>query len=246
MWVDSIRAHGKKVWHRPMDWGYPNASAATDPTVTAATYLDRVRQFTHQIPGFFKPGDIFDGDSEADGNAYWRRFPAEDWWNRSNPPFQPTYTHACDEFNDYLLNLKYAADDALAQQGIIGVDTRLRSLNVWWATANCLKDQTVAALGNYLTIDAADDAGGPEGATPAVVADAWDQRLEAWHARLPSARIVFGEYGYANDMFVDDAGRRRRSRLGWLHEYPHRDRRRLVTAARRARARPVLRRAVTH
>ena len=70
MWVNSIRAHGKKVWHRPMDWGYPNASAATDPTVTPAIYLDRVRQFIRQNLGLFKPGDIFDGDSEADGNAY--------------------------------------------------------------------------------------------------------------------------------------------------------------------------------
>jgi hypothetical protein len=205
MWVDSIRAHGKKVWHRPMDWGYPNASAATDPTVTPAIYLDRVSQFIRQNPGLFKPGDIFDGDSEADGNAYWRQFHAEDWWNRSNPPFRPAYTQACNEFNDYLVNLKTVADDAFAQRGVIGVDTRVRSLNPWWATANCLKDQTIAALGSYLTIDAADNAGHSGSTDPAVLASAWDQRLEEWHARRPNATIVFGEYGYANDMFVDDA-----------------------------------------
>jgi hypothetical protein len=204
MWVDSIRAQGKKVWHRPMDWGYPSAPAATDPSVTPAIYLDRLRQFIRQNPGLFEAGDILDGDSEADGNAYWRRFRAEDWWNRSNPPFRATYTQACNEFNDYLLNLKYVADDALAERGITGVDTRLRSLSAWWATANCLKDQTIAALGNYLTIDAADNASHQGGTDPAVLADAWDQRLEAWHARRPSATIVFGEYGYANDMLVAD------------------------------------------
>jgi hypothetical protein len=205
MWVDSIRAHGRKVWHRPMPWGYPSEPAMTDAGVTPAIYLDHLRQFILQNPGLFKPGDILDGDSEADGNAYWTRFAREDWWNRSNPPFAPAYTQACNEFNQYLVDLSTVAGDALAQVGITGVETRIRSLNAWWATANCLKPETIAALGNYLVIDAADDAGRPGGTDPATLAGEWDQRLDAWHAHRPDATIVFGEYGYPNDTPVDDA-----------------------------------------
>jgi hypothetical protein len=204
MWVDSIRAHSRKVWHRPMEWGYPDPPAATDVGVTPAIYLDHLRQFILQNSELFRPGDILDGDSEADGNAYWRRFSEIDWWNLSNPPLTLTYTQACDEFNRYLLDLTSVADDALAQSGVTGVETRVRSLNPWWATANCLKDDTIAALGGYLTIDAADEAGRPGGTTAAVVAGEWDLRLETWHAYRPKATIVFGEYGYANDMAVDD------------------------------------------
>jgi hypothetical protein len=205
MWVDSIRAHGRKVWHRPMAWGFPSPPAMTDPSVTPTMYLDRLRRFILEYPRLFEPGDILDGDSEADANAYWRRFPEEDWWNRSNPPFAPAHTQACNEFNAFLLNLNAVADDALARRGITGVETRIRSLNVWWATANCLKDETIAALGNFLTIDAADNAGRPGGTDPAVLAGEWDERLERWHAHRPNATIVFGEYGYPNDTFVDDA-----------------------------------------
>ena len=205
MWVDSIRAHGRKVWHRPMPWGYPSPPAMTDPSVTPAMYLDRLRQFILEHPGVFQPGDILDGDSEADANAYWRRFPAEDWWNWSNPPYAPTYSQACEEFNGYLVDLKRVADDALAQRGITGVETGIRSLNPWWATANCLQDETIATLGGYLTIDAADDAGRPGGTDPAVLSAEWDERLERWHGHRPNATIIFGEYGYPNDMLVDDA-----------------------------------------
>src|SRR5262245_22140283 len=199
MWVNAIRAQGKKVWHRPADWGYPSAPAHADPNVTPAIYLDRVQQFILQNPGLFKPGDIFDGDSEADGDAYWRRYPVEQWWNDSQPSI------ACAEFNRYLVDLHTVADEAFRRVGITGVETRIRSLNPWWATARCLTDGTIAALGGYLTLDAyfADDS-----TDPAVVARVVRDRLNQWHAFRPNASIVLGEYGYSNDLPVGDETQR--------------------------------------
>jgi hypothetical protein len=84
--------------------------------------------------------------------------------------------------------------------GIAGVDSGVRSLGSWWATANCLTDRTISQLG-HLTVDAyfADSS-----TDPAAVAAAASSAMDSWHARRPAASILFGEYGYSNDMPVDN------------------------------------------
>jgi hypothetical protein len=197
MWVESIRAHGMRVWHRPADWGYPDHPAHQDPTVTPAIYLQHVHDFIVQNPDLFQSGDIFDGDSEADGDAYWRRYPDPQWWNDAQP------SAACAEFNKYLVDLKTVADEAFARIGVSGVNAGIRSLTDWYATAKCLTNATIAALGGWLTIDAyfGDDAVDPALVVPTLI----DSALESWHAARPDAKIVMGEFGWTNECPSDDA-----------------------------------------
>jgi hypothetical protein len=197
MWVRSIRAHGLSVWHRPADWGYPDHPAHDDPDVTPAIYLEHVKRFILDNPDLFAPGDIFDGDSEADGDAYWKRYPDYQWWNDAQP------SAACDEFNKYLVDLKTVADEAFREIGVSGVNTGIRSLSDWYGDAKCLTNATIAALGGWLTIDGyyADDALEPALVAPTLIDDA----LERWHAARPDAKIVMGEYGWSNSCPTDDA-----------------------------------------
>jgi hypothetical protein len=200
MWVSSIRAHGMHVWHRPFPWKESDGTFAThDPATTPSDYLKHLHDFIVQNPTFFQPGDILDGYAESDNMAYWKQYPSSDWWNGANGP--TSLSPVCSQWNQFLVNLATTADSALSSVGATGVNTRIRSVTPWYATAWCLADSTIASLGGYLTVDAyfADSS-----TDPAYVAGQADQAMESWHSFRPSAKIVFGEYGYSNDLQVDD------------------------------------------
>jgi hypothetical protein len=195
-WVQAIRAHGRKVWHRPFGYAYP--ASLND---TPAQYLAQLRTFILQNPDLFKPGDILDGYPEADGLAYWRNpayFPPDAfWW--PTPPNQ-----YCDQFNKFLVDLSTVAQDALLGAGISGVDTGIRSLNPWWATSPCLYDSTITALGGYLTMDVYF----PFSTDPAANAGMMRDLLAKVHAYRPAAKLVLGEWGYSNEAPTDDQTQR--------------------------------------
>jgi hypothetical protein len=195
MWVQSVRAHGMNVWHRPDD------PAKSNPNATPAILENDIKQFILNNPTLFKPGDILDADDEADSDAYWDKYDADPsvWWNGAN---STTLTTACQEFDNYMLGLKTVSDQAFATIGVSGVNDGVRSLNPFWSTAKCLSDQTIASLGGWLAMDAyfADDS-----TDPAFVANAASQAMDNWHAFRPNAKIILSEYGYNNNMQVDDA-----------------------------------------
>jgi hypothetical protein len=200
MWVSSIRAHGMHVWHRPFPWKEPDGTFAThDPATTPSDYLNHLRDFIVHNPTLFRPGDILDGYAESDNMAYWKQYPSSDWWNSANTPTR--LSPVCSEWNRFLIDLATTAERALASVGVTGVNTRIRSLTPWYATAWCLADSTIASLDGYLTVDAyfADSS-----TDPTYVAGQADQAMDSWHSFRPSAKIVFGEYGYSNDLLVND------------------------------------------
>jgi hypothetical protein len=207
-WVQSIRRYPIHVWHRPADWGYPSKPAHLDPNVTPQIYLDHVAAFIKQNPDLFRSGDIFDGDSESDANAYWHRYPADQWFNDAN---RNGLSPACSEWNQYLVDLKTTADNAFHENGISGIDAGARSLNPFWAARYdpaggvwyptlCLADSTIASLG-WLTLDAYF---GDDRTDPAYLARVVSSTLDGYHQARPAARILLGEYGYTNSCALHD------------------------------------------
>lgn len=193
LWVSAIRATGKAVWFRS-HWNTWEGNNGTSATMTPAQYLTATIAFLQAHPTLFQSGDILDACAEPNNSPYWVNTYGANYTN--NAP-----NTATDAFNAYLLNLDTQMQTTLNNLGITGVNTKVRSLNSFWAKSiNVLYPSTVAQLGN-VTIDTY-----PEGSStdPATCANARLAELQLVVAARPGVPIILGELGYSNAVTVTD------------------------------------------
>ncbi len=197
-WVQAIRASGKSVWFRvhPDRW---EGDHNTPADMTPDQYLASARQWILNNPDFFKSGDILDINPEAENSPYWKATYGPNWsWQ--NAPNQAT-----DAFNQFQVDLKMTADNALGQLGISGVDTGVRSTTDWFAYhPEALYPSTVAYLG-HITIDGYPDA---DTTDPQQAASIWVNNLTQMY-NIRKTPILIGEMGYSNNINVDDTTQQR-------------------------------------
>jgi hypothetical protein len=181
-WVTAIRNAGKHVWFR----------LGTNTCSEARTYyLQEMQNLILSNRGFFRPGDIFDGDAEAENSCY--------WFNNcgTSGPY-----NCPGQFNAFLQNLTTYADKAFKQIGVSGVITWIHSTDPGTATDGLLNAATVSIDHNTVTVDAY-----PDGSTtdPTTAANAWLRQLQKIHSVWPSSQVVIGEAGYCLKILVSDA-----------------------------------------
>jgi hypothetical protein len=209
-WAARIHADGKSVWYRLSALGGANMRHGDEgdgyPTY-APGYLTTLHNLMVAHPSFFKPGDILDGDAEAENSKWWAGHygcgvqspctpcnPAG-----SNKPCAPVV-----QFNDFLLKMTNQENRDLAAAGIKGVDTTVHSTDPGTMQYQ-LEARTIKAMGK-VTVDAYPD---QSTTVPAGAAAAWLSALTSWHTNLVGkglpVPIYVGEWGYSNRLNVSDA-----------------------------------------
>lgn len=193
-WANAVHAAGRHVWFRshPNSWEGSNGTSAI---LTPTAYLTFENNWILANPGLFKSGDILDANPEAENSPYWVNTYGPNW------SWQGAPDAATDAFNNFLVAVKTTADTALAQLGITGVDTGVRSVNEWFGqNPTALYPSTITALG-HLTIDSYPDQNTTD---PATAANDWLTVLNTVHGVRPGVKIVIGEMGYSNAINVTD------------------------------------------
>jgi hypothetical protein len=192
-WVGAVRTTGRKIWWRPKwnDWAGDNGGSGT---MTPAQYITATQNFIIAHPTLFQSGDILDIVSEPDLGPYWNLTYGAGW--TSGAP-----TAGTNAFNTFLLNCDTQIQTTLQSLGIMGVNTKIRSLSSFWGkNITALYPATVAALG-YVTSDSYPEASSTD---PAVCAAARLTELQQIAAARPGVPIIIGELGYSNAVNVDD------------------------------------------
>jgi len=232
-WASRVHADGKHVWFR-----LSSSSGGSEPHGDAAKavnfqpsydgwpnfgpgYLTRLHEVIVRNPGLVKPGDILDGDAEAENSSWWANnygcgvqqgcTPCPDLGHMTAAatPCSPV-----SEFNRFLQVMTEQENRDLSSVGITPcatpssqncVLTQVHSTDPGTALHQ-LSNQTVQAMGGLITIDAYPDQSTTD---PATAAGAWRRALEAWEAAWTTkginVKVLVGEWGYSNAINVTDA-----------------------------------------
>jgi len=231
-WADRIHADGKHVWFRlgSTTNGQPHADASKAVNYQppydgypnfGPGYLTKLHKLMLAHPGLVQPGDILDGDAEAENSGWWAKNYGCGVQQGCAPcPSIQSMTSAkyrcspISEINRFLQTMTTQEKKDLASQGIAAcasptesncVVTQVHSVDPGTATEQ-LSSTTVKAMGNLITVDAFPD----ESLTdPTLAANAWSSSLQAWEnawkSRGIEVTILIGEWGYSNGINVSDA-----------------------------------------
>lgn len=194
LWVAAVRATGKNVWFR-CHWNAWQGNNGASATLTPTTYITATQAFIIAHPTLFQAGDIFDSCPEPDNSSYWVTTYGAGYTNGAP-------TAGTNAFNQFLLNLDSQLQATLQNAGIQGVNTKIHSLNSFWAkTTASLYPSTVAALG-YVCLDSY-----PEGSStdPNTCAAARLAELQQIASARPGVNIIISEMGYSNSVTVSDS-----------------------------------------
>ena len=194
LWANDIHAAREHVWFRPHFncWELDNGCSAQ---MTPGEYLSSLTDFIINNYEIFKPGDIFDPCSEPEDSNYWQNTFGNNW------SWQDAPNGGTDAYNNFMIDLSQTAQTALQQHGIDGLITNIRSTNSWWPqNPRSLYPSTIKTLG-YISYDSY-----PEGTTtdPATATASRVNELNSIIQDNPGVPIVLGEFGYSNDVDVDD------------------------------------------
>ena len=232
-WANRIHQDGKHVWFRlssAKGGGLPHADASKGLYYQAPYdgypdfhrgYLTKLHQLMIAYPGLVRPGDILDGDAEAENSAWWKK----NYGCRVQQSCTPcpditkmTAAHypcaPISEMNRFLQVMTAQENRDLASLGIPAcqsitssncVLTQVHSTDPGTATGQ-LSTATVQAMGNLITVDAYPD---ENTTTPSTAAAAWVESLHSWESawlnKGVSATILVGEWGYCLKKEVTDA-----------------------------------------
>ena len=180
-WVRAVRSTGRSVWFR---------LGSADCSQSRASYLQEMQSLIVSHPGFFRPGDIFDGDAEAENSCYWTEHCGANG------------AYGCpDQFNVFLQSLTTDADRAFAAIGLSGVTTWVHSTDPGTATSGLLNATTVRVDHGTVTVDLYPDGNTTDGAT---AAQAMLSALSEIHNRWANSDVVVGEAGFCLNIDVAD------------------------------------------
>ena len=206
-YANRIHADGKSVWFRLSSTNGANLAHGDlgdgYPTY-APGYLTELHELMLAHPGIFRPGDILDGDAEAETSGWWAK-------QYGCGVQSAGCTASVTAFNHFLtLMTEQEKIDlgslACATATSVGcVVTQVHSTDNGTGRYQ-LSNSTVEAMGDLITVDAYPDEGTTE---PLAAAGAWHQELEAlksfWAAKgIPNLTVLVGEWGYRNHHEVTD------------------------------------------
>jgi hypothetical protein len=212
-WANRIHADGKHVWFRLMSetCDQPHGDLGDGYPSYRPGYLTKLHELIRAHPGYFRPGDILDGDPEAENSCWWAGHYGCGVQSACRPCSLSVVAVRCApvrQFNDFVMKMTKQENIDLATVGIAGVATNVHSTDPGTAM-HILTPRVVRAMHNLITIDAYPDA---RTSVPALAARAWQASLARWHrtwvGRGLGVSILVGEWGYCNELNVDDATQR--------------------------------------
>jgi hypothetical protein len=208
-WAKRIHSDHKHVWfrlnsrtcsqpHGDLGDGYPNYRPG---------YLTELHRVMLAHRGYFRPGDIIDGDPEAENSCWWSdhygcgvQSSCRPCSGAANTPCAPIR-----QFNAFLAAMTRQENIDLAAMRIAGVATNVHSTDPGTAM-KILRPGLVRSMHNLITIDAYPDQATTD---PVAAANAWSHELAHWHStwlrRGLNVSILLGEWGYSLGTDVDDA-----------------------------------------
>lgn len=180
-WVDAVRAHGLKVWHRHMPLSFEGIySVAKTP---GNNYLSQISSYIRANPSLFAPGDIFTPIPEPqNGGISGVTYCASNVCQfQTKEQFNQWLRDAIDTSNTAFQSIGLGGQMKVGYYGFDGF--------VAWGDNNpdwhgILEDATVAKMGN-ITIDH----------YPELVGETMEQSLAQLHAKYPNTPVVIGEWG---------------------------------------------------
>jgi hypothetical protein len=229
-WTERVHKDGKHVWFRlatsnggslahgdsasfktPWD-GYPGFGPG---------YLTTLHDVMLANRGLFKPGDVLDGDAEAENSSWWATTygcgvqqactPCPDLahMTSANKPCSPV-----SEFNRFLTLMTEQENRDLKSIGVTPCATITSTSCVLTQVHSTdpgvgiheLSPETVEAMGNVITVDSYPD---QNATSPETAVTSWKSELKklenAWNAKGIAVSILVGEWGYSNTIDVTDA-----------------------------------------
>jgi hypothetical protein len=180
-WVESIRAHNLKVWHRHMPLAFEGIyGVQKDPS---KDYIAQITNYIRTNPHLFEAGDIFTPTPEPQ--------------NGGIKHITYCYQSICQftdatHFNHWLREAITQSQQAFADIGLGGqIEVGYYGFDgfVAWGSNNpdwngVLEDETVKVMGN-ITIDH----------YPEAIGDTMENALDELTKRYPGVPIVIGEWG---------------------------------------------------
>lgn len=177
-WVESIHAAGLNVWFRShwLSWEGDEGQAKN---MTSDNYLSQTYQFILNHPDFFRAGDSFTMNVEAENAGVGSDQPFGDW----------------NAYRTFLVSEIDLANNAFAQIGLGGqVATNWLSMN-GWIVENALDAATVAKMG-MITVDHYSNQGFESTLVPiSQLASDMSTDLDRFHSKW-NVPIMIGEWGY--------------------------------------------------
>src|ERR1700730_14126194 len=209
VWANRIHADGKSVWYSPSSatCSHPHGDLGDGYPSYRRGYLTELHELVLAHPSYFRPGDILDGDPEAENSCWWAshygcgvQSSCRPCSNIPNPPCSPIQ-----QFNSFMATMTKQENLDLAALGIAGVTTNVHSTDPGTAV-QIPTSSFVRSMQTLITVDAYPD----ERITdPAVAASTWRRELEGWHRtwlrRGLNVSILLGEWGYSTQINVNDA-----------------------------------------
>lgn len=212
-WANRIHADGKHVWFRLMSntCDQPHGDRGDGYPSYRPGYLTELHELIRAHRGYFRRGDILDGDPEAENSCWWASHYGCGVQSTCTPCRLSVVEVPCapvQQFNAFLMKMTEQENIDLEAIGIAGVATNVHSTDAGTAM-DILTPRVVRSMHNLITIDAYPDA---HTTVAAVAASAWRASLASWHqtwvGRGLDVSILVGEWGYSNDLTVDDATQR--------------------------------------
>lgn len=181
LWVEAIRRHGLKVWHRHMPLAFEGIY--NTPKNTDFNYISQIVEYIKANPTLFAPGDIFTPIPEPQNGGIYRI---------TYCPYNKCIFSSKEQFNQWLRDAMTLSNEAFSSIGLsnsIGIGYYGFDGFVAWGDNNpdwsgILEDSTVNMMGN-ITIDH----------YPEIVGDTMQNDLNELQSRYPSVPIVVGEWG---------------------------------------------------
>jgi hypothetical protein len=183
-WVNAIRAHNLKVWHRHMPLAFE--SIYSTPKSNASDFKTMIVNYIHQNPDLFADEDIFTPIPEPQNGGIFGVTGCVD---------NICQFSSIETFNQWLRDIMTVSKDSFTAAGknlkigYFGFDGYIA-----WGDNNpdwdgILEDATILQMGN-ITIDH----------YPELVGDTMDNDLTELEQRYPGVDIVIGEWGTATGL----------------------------------------------
>jgi len=209
-WASSVHSDHKHVWFRlnSRTCGQPHGDLGDGYPSYRPGYLTELHRVMLAHRGYFRPGDILDGDAEAENSCWW----AERYGCGVQSGCRPCSASAGNtpcapirQFNSFLAAMTRQENIDLAAMGIADVATNVHSTDPGTAM-HILRPGLVRSMGNLITVDAYPDQTTTD---PIAAANEWSRELAHWHRawlrRGLNVSILLGEWGYSLGTDVDDA-----------------------------------------
>jgi len=188
-WTNSIHNAGLKVWFRS-HWLNWEGDEGQPKNMSTSEYLSKTKQFILDHPSFFKAGDSFTMNVEAENAGLGEGKPFSDW----------------DAYRKFLRDQIDLSNEAFSQIGVNNIATNWLSMN-GWIIENALDQATVDKMGMITADHYPPQGSGSNLISINEMADNMSKDLDRFYAKW-NKPIMIGEWGYHLDTDVSDEQQR--------------------------------------